>query len=76
MLITTLAFPVIEDGKILAVVGMDISLDNLQQLAAAGSQDLYHGLGSVSIVSSAGLLAAHSSDASLLGQKSSEGLSG
>ncbi|NJP59281.1 methyl-accepting chemotaxis protein [Pseudomonas brassicacearum] len=68
MLITTLAFPVIEDGKILAVVGMDISLDNLQQLAAAGSQDLYHGLGSVSIVSSAGLLAAHSSDASLLGQ--------
>jgi len=68
MLITTLAFPVIDDGKILAVVGMDISLDNLQQLAAAGSQDLYHGLGSVSIVSSAGLLAAHSSDASLLGQ--------
>ncbi|MBD0679925.1 chemotaxis protein [Pseudomonas sp. PSB11] len=68
MLITTLAFPVIEDGKVLAIVGMDISLDNLQKIATSGSQGLYNGLGSVSIVSSAGLLAAHSRDASLLGQ--------
>lgn len=68
MLITTLAFPVIENGKVLAVLGMDISLDKLQQLATSGSHDLYHGLGSVSIVSPAGILAAHSREASLLGQ--------
>lgn len=69
MLITTLAFPVIEDGKVLAIIGMDINLDNLQQLATVGSHDLYHGQGAVSIVSPAGLLAAHSRDRGLLGQR-------
>ncbi|MCO6057003.1 cache domain-containing protein, partial [Pseudomonas sp. MOB-449] len=67
-LITTLTFPVIEDGKMLAVVGMDISLSNLQQLASAGSQGLYDGKGAISILSPAGLLAGFSGDASLLGQ--------
>ncbi|MDH4651789.1 methyl-accepting chemotaxis protein, partial [Pseudomonas sp. BN606] len=67
-LITTLTFPVIEDGKMLAVVGMDISLSNLQQLASAGSQGLYEGQGAISILSPAGLLAGHSADAGLLGQ--------
>ncbi|KID12097.1 hypothetical protein P279_30395, partial [Rhodobacteraceae bacterium PD-2] len=51
---------------------MDISLDNLQQLATVGSHDLYQGRGAVSIVSSAGLLAAHSRDRSLLGQRLEE----
>ncbi|MCY1353794.1 Methyl-accepting chemotaxis protein McpU [compost metagenome] len=67
-LITTLAFPVIEDGRMLAVVGMDISLSNLQQLASAGSQGLYGGQGSISILSPAGLLAGHSADAGQLGR--------
>ncbi|MCY1515717.1 Methyl-accepting chemotaxis protein McpU [compost metagenome] len=67
-LITTLTFPVIEDGRMLGVVGMDISLSNLQQLAAAGSQGLYQGEGAISILSPAGLLAGHSKDAGLLGQ--------
>ncbi|MDH4871843.1 methyl-accepting chemotaxis protein, partial [Pseudomonas sp. BN515] len=67
-LITTLTFPVIEDGKMLAVVGMDISLSNLQQLGSAGSQGLYDGQGAISILSPAGLLAGYSADAGLLGQ--------
>lgn len=66
-LITTLAFPVIEDGRMLGVVGMDISLSNLQQLASHGSQGLYRGEGTISILSPFGLLAAHSRDAGLLG---------
>ncbi|WP_420902140.1 cache domain-containing protein [Pseudomonas nitroreducens] len=32
-LITTLSFPVIENGKVIAIAGMDISLANLQELA-------------------------------------------
>ncbi|WP_103102939.1 methyl-accepting chemotaxis protein [Pseudomonas sp. LFM046] len=67
-LITTLTFPVIEDGRMLGVVGMDISLSNLQQLAASGSQGLYQGEGAISILSPAGLLAGYSKDAGLLGQ--------
>ncbi|MBM7061971.1 methyl-accepting chemotaxis protein [Pseudomonas sp. UL073] len=67
-LITTLTFPVIEDGRLLAVVGMDISLSNLQQLAASGSQSLYQDQGAISILSPAGLLAGYSEDAGQLGQ--------
>ncbi|BAU74206.1 methyl-accepting chemotaxis protein [Metapseudomonas furukawaii] len=67
-LITTLAFPVIEKGRMLAVVGMDISLSNLQELAASGNADLYEGQGAISILSPAGLLAGHSRDAGELGQ--------
>ncbi|OPG72120.1 chemotaxis protein [Pseudomonas ogarae] len=67
-LVTTLTFPMVENGRMIGVVGMDISLSKLQQLAAAGSQDLYQGRGAISILSSAGLLAGHSVDASLLGQ--------
>ncbi|RJG09025.1 methyl-accepting chemotaxis protein [Pseudomonas cavernicola] len=71
-LITTLAFPIIENGHVIAVVGMDISLSNLQQLATAGSQGLYQGQGAISILSPSGLLAGHSVDAGLLGQSLSK----
>lgn len=67
-LITTLSFPLIENGKVIAVAGMDISLQNLQQLAREGSDNLYNGSGEISIVSPSGLLAGHSADARLLGQ--------
>lgn len=67
-LITTLTFPVIEDGRQLAVLGMDISLSNLQQLASSGSQGLYQDQSTISILSPAGLLAGYSEDAGQLGQ--------
>jgi len=67
-LVTTLTFPVIEDGRLLAVAGIDISLSNLQQLATSGSQGLYQGQSAISILSSGGLLAGYSEDASQLGQ--------
>ncbi len=67
ILITTLTFPLIDNGRMIAVVGMDISLSNLQQLATDGSKGLYQGQGAISIVSPSGLLAGHSVDAGLLG---------
>lgn len=67
-LITTLSFPLIENGKVIAIAGMDISLHNLQQLAQEGSDNLYNGAGEISIVSPSGLLAGHSANAQLLGQ--------
>lgn len=68
ILITTLSFPLLEDGKVIGVAGMDISLQNLQQLVQQGSRKLYDGAGGISIVSPSGLLAGHSVDAALLGQ--------
>jgi methyl-accepting chemotaxis protein len=68
MLITTLSFPLLEDGKVIAVAGLDISLENLQQLALDGSHKLYDGAAAISILSPSGLLAGHSADAARLGQ--------
>nr|WP_271412043.1 methyl-accepting chemotaxis protein [Pseudomonas sp. Q1-7] len=67
-LITTLTYPVFENGQVIGVAGMDISLSNLQELASGGSAGLYDGQGAISILSPAGLLAGHSKDAGQLGQ--------
>lgn len=38
-LITTLSFPLIEDGRVLGVVGMDVSLESVQQLVEESSKN-------------------------------------
>ena len=68
VLMTSIALPLLENGKVVGVVGLDIGLDNLQQLSLDGRQELFDGQGQVSIVSAAGLLAGHSRDAGKLGQ--------
>ncbi|MGE7991075.1 methyl-accepting chemotaxis protein [Pseudomonas sp. NPDC089554] len=68
-LITTLAFPVIDDGKVLGVVGMDIRIGTLQELAVSGSAGLFEGKGGISILTPAGLLTAHSRNIARLGDK-------
>ncbi|WCD83045.1 methyl-accepting chemotaxis protein [Pseudomonas sp. TUM22785] len=69
VLMTSIAFPLELNGKVVGVMGLDISLDNLQQLSVDGSKDLYDGQGQVSIISPIGLLAGHSRDASQLSLK-------
>ncbi|MBB4820890.1 methyl-accepting chemotaxis protein [Pseudomonas alcaligenes] len=69
VLMTSIAFPLELNGKVVGVMGLDISLDNLQQLSVDGSKDLYDGQGQVSIISPTGLLAGHSRDASQLSFK-------
>ncbi|MCI0914047.1 methyl-accepting chemotaxis protein [Pseudomonas putida] len=68
VLMTSIALPLLEGGKVVGVVGLDIGLDNLQQLSLAGRQELFDGQGQVSIVSDTGLLAGHSRDAGKLGK--------
>ncbi|MGF6691461.1 methyl-accepting chemotaxis protein [Metapseudomonas resinovorans] len=68
-LVTSVAFPLLENGKVVAVIGLDISLDSLQQDALAGSRELYEGNGRVSIVSPSGVVAGHSQDAGQLGKR-------
>ncbi|HDS1820258.1 TPA: PDC sensor domain-containing protein, partial [Pseudomonas putida] len=60
VLMTSIALPLLDNGKVIGVVGLDIGLDNLQQLSLDGRQELFDGQGQVSIVSPAGLLAGHS----------------
>ncbi len=68
VLMTSIAFPLEQDGKVIGVMGLDISLESLQQLSQQASGELYDGQAQVSIISAAGLLAGHSRDAAQLGK--------
>ncbi|MNF26989.1 Methyl-accepting chemotaxis protein PctC [compost metagenome] len=72
-LITTLSFPLLEDGRVIGVAGLDISLENLQRLTQAGSRTLYEGAGSISLLSPSGLVAGHSAEMALLGRPLDDG---
>jgi len=64
VLMSSVSVPLISEGKVLGVVGMDISLDTLQTLAADLGQDLYQGQAQVTIVSATGQVAGRSGEAS------------
>tara|TARA_Y100001951_G_scaffold101807_1_gene107348 strand:- start:42074 stop:44161 length:2088 start_codon:yes stop_codon:yes gene_type:complete len=66
-LMSSVALPLLQDGKVLGVVGADISLATLQKLSENLNAGLYPGHSRVSIVSAGGLLAGHSGSASKLG---------
>lgn len=68
LLMTSVAFPLIDSGKVIGVVGVDISLASLQQLSEQAHQALYQGEGQLSVISPAKLLGAHSRNAALLGK--------
>ncbi|AHG41247.1 methyl-accepting chemotaxis protein [Pseudomonas syringae CC1557] len=59
-LMSSVSIPLVVNGKVLGVVGMDISLDTLQKLAANLGQDLYQGDSQVSILSATGQVAGRS----------------
>ncbi|MCY1273329.1 methyl-accepting chemotaxis protein [Pseudomonas jinjuensis] len=67
-LVTSIAFPLLEDGRVIAVVGLDISLDSLQQNGRASAAGLYDGNGRISILSPAGVIAGNSQDAASVGK--------
>ncbi|MBV7574678.1 methyl-accepting chemotaxis protein [Pseudomonas sp. PDM32] len=67
-LVTSVAFPLLENGKVIAVVGLDINLAALQQNSQASARELFEGNGRISIVSPRGVISANSQDFSRLGQ--------
>ncbi|HWD30534.1 MAG TPA: methyl-accepting chemotaxis protein [Pseudomonas sp.] len=68
MLMTSITVPLLHNGKVIAVAGVDISLDILQSAAAQAQQALFNGAGHLMIVSPSGLLAANSDDAAKVGK--------
>ena len=72
LLMTSIALPLTLDGKTIGVVGVDISLASLQTYSLQAQQQLYDGQGHLSVISPAQLLAAHSSDTTLLGKPVSQ----
>ncbi|MCP1483248.1 methyl-accepting chemotaxis protein [Pseudomonas chlororaphis] len=68
MLMTTISLPLIVDGKVIGVVGVDIALDALQAAAADSQRGLFDGAGHMLIVAGSGILAAYSNDAAKVGK--------
>lgn len=67
-LVTSVAFPLLENGKVIAVVGLDINLAALQKNSEASALELFDGHGQISIVSPRGVISADSQNVSRLGQ--------
>nr|WP_229636176.1 methyl-accepting chemotaxis protein [Pseudomonas syringae] len=71
-LVTSVTVPLIVDGRVLGVLGIDIGLDALQDNAKAASASLYDGQGALSIISATGVVAADSDDPQRLGKLATE----
>ncbi|NWC56567.1 methyl-accepting chemotaxis protein [Pseudomonas veronii] len=69
VLMTSLVFPLMVNGKVIASLSVDINLNSLQAVSQQASHTLYDGQTQVSILSATGLLAGYSPDASKLSQR-------
>ena len=68
VLMTSIAFPLVQDDTVIGVLGVDISLASIQEMAREANRSLYAGEGHVSLISPAKLLAAHSRNTANLGK--------
>ncbi|MCP8463465.1 methyl-accepting chemotaxis protein [Pseudomonas sp. ZM23] len=69
VLMTSIALPLMADGKLVASLSVDINLGSLQALSQQASARLYQGQTTVSILSAKGVVAGHSGDAGQLGRR-------
>ncbi|MFS0827168.1 methyl-accepting chemotaxis protein [Pseudomonas phoenicis] len=69
VLMTSIVFPLMENGKAIGTLSTDINLNSLQAISERASAGLYEGRTTVGILSPAGLLAGYSADASKLAQR-------
>ncbi|WP_054918352.1 methyl-accepting chemotaxis protein [Pseudomonas fluorescens] len=68
VLMTTISLPLIVDGKVIGVVGVDIALTALQASTDAAQKDLFNGAAHLEILSSTGLIAAYSGEPGKVGK--------
>ncbi|MCX4064594.1 methyl-accepting chemotaxis protein [Pseudomonas sp. S1Bt30] len=68
VLMTTIASPLIVEGKLIGVVGVDIALTALQATTDAAQKDLFNGAAHLEILSSTGLIAAYSGEPARVGK--------
>lgn len=70
ILMTSISAPIMADGKIIGIAGIDVSLSSLQTIAEEAKHQLYDGKGDLLITTGQGLIAANSADALSIGKKS------
>ncbi|MBD8270744.1 methyl-accepting chemotaxis protein [Pseudomonas fluorescens] len=68
VLMTTISLPLIVDGKVIGVVGVDIALNALQAVTDAAQKTVFDGAAHVEVLSSTGLIAAYSGEPGKVGK--------
>ncbi|OXS21648.1 chemotaxis protein [Pseudomonas fluorescens] len=68
VLMTTIASPLMVEGKLIGVVGVDIALTALQETTDVAQKDLFNGAAHLEILSSSGLIAAYSGEPARVGK--------
>ncbi|QEY64253.1 methyl-accepting chemotaxis protein [Metapseudomonas lalkuanensis] len=68
VLMSTISIPLVEDGRVVAVMSIDLALSSLQEVVQASSNSLYGGRVQMSFISSDGAVAARSGDKESLGK--------
>ncbi|MDF2792635.1 MAG: chemotaxis protein [Pseudomonas orientalis] len=68
VLMTTISLPLIVDGKVVGVVGVDIALNALQAVTDAAQKTVFDGAAHVEVLSSTGLIAAYSGEPGKVGK--------
>jgi len=74
VLMTTISVPLLVDGKVIGVIGVDIALDSLQAAAVEAQRGLFDGAGHMMILAGSGLLAAVGSDPAQVGKNIGDSL--
>ncbi|MNM21400.1 Methyl-accepting chemotaxis protein PctC [compost metagenome] len=69
ILMTSISTPIMVDGTVIGVAGIDVSLSSLQTIAQEAKRQLYDGQGDLRIATGQGLIAANSADAASIGKK-------
>ena len=68
VLMTTISLPLLVDGKVIGVVGVDLALNTLQAATDAVQKELFDGAGHLEIISSTGLIAGYSGEPAKVGK--------
>jgi methyl-accepting chemotaxis protein len=68
-LLTSISTAIIEQGRFIGMVGVDIALDSIQNFAETTNKMMHNGMGNVTIVSNRGVVTANVKDATLLGKQ-------
>ena len=68
VLMTTISQPLIVDGKVIGVAGVDIALNSLQALTDVAQKELFAGATHLEVISSTGLIAAYSGEPAKVGK--------
>jgi len=68
VLMTTISLPLLVEGKVIGVVGIDLALNALQAATDAAQKELFDGAGHLEILSSTGLIAGYSGEPAKVGK--------